>query len=301
MISENRLAESATGANHASIAPVNQAPPNQSLPAPIRVLLVEDNAGDAFLLGELLADAPVTFAVETVERLATALQRLDAAGIDVVLCDLSLPDSCGIDTFHRLAAHPGRVPIIVLSGMDDEALALRTVEEGAQDYLVKGRVDQPLLVRSIRYAMKRAESDRALRQERNLLRNVIDNLLESVYVKDAQGRFLLNNRAHTRQLGLERSEEVVGRTASDFFPEEMARGFHADDAEVMRSGKPIINRHELVGDENGPLRWLSTTKVPLRDAEGKIIGIVGIGRDITARKKAEEKLARYTEELDQQA
>ncbi len=276
---------------------MNQGPPDESPSAPIRILLIEDDPGDAFLLGELLSGAPVAFGLENVERLSTALERLTAGGIDVVLSDLSLPDSKGIETFHRLAAHPARVPIIVLSGLDDEALALQTVKEGAQDYLVKGCVDQPLLVRSIRYALKRAEVDRALRQERNLLRNVIDNLLEFVYVKDGCGRYLLNNRAHTRDLGMSGPEEIVGKTSFDLFPEEVARRLQADDAQVMTTGEPIVNRHEAADDGNGSLRWISTTKVPLRDAEGRIIGIIGIGRDITARKNSEEKLARYTEEL----
>ena len=90
---------------------------------------------------------------------------------------------------------------------------------------------------------------------------------------------------------------MVGRTSSDFFRTDVARGFQADDAQVMKTGQPIMNRHESVGEGHGALQWLSTTKVPLRDAQGRIIGIIGIGRDITARKNAEEKLARYTEEL----
>lgn len=264
---------------------------------PIRLLLIEDNPGDAFLLSELLGEAPVPFTIEIVERMDRALERLDAGGIDVAICDLTLPDSQGLETFHRIAAHASQVPVIVLSGMNDEALALRTVEEGAQEYLVKGLVDQPLLVRSIRYAMKRAAAERALHDERNLLRSVIDNLVDAVYVKDADGRYLLGNRAHTRQLGLSSPEAVVGKTTFDFFPENVASQFAADDGEVMLSGKAIVNRHETVGETRGPLRWLSTTKVPLRDAAGKVVGIVGIGRDITARKSAEEKLQRYTDAL----
>jgi sigma-B regulation protein RsbU (phosphoserine phosphatase) len=90
---------------------------------------------------------------------------------------------------------------------------------------------------------------------------------------------------------------VVGKTTWDFFPRDVAARFQADDEQVMKSGQAIINRHESLGDTPGAVRWLSTTKVPLRDPNGRVIGLVGIGRDITARKNAEEKLARYTEEL----
>lgn len=264
---------------------------------PIRVLLVEDNQGDVFLLRELLGDAPVRFAIESVDRLDAALDRLGAGDIDVVISDLTLPDSQGAATFRSLYAHPSHAPIIVLSGLDDEALALKTVEEGAQDYLMKGHVDQPLLVRSIRYAIKRAAAERALETERSLLRSVIDNIIDAVFVKDAEGRYILGNAAHAERLGIASPAEIMGKTSYDFFPEEVARGFEQDDAQVIKTGGPIINRHEFIGGGGGRVQWLSTTKVPLRDANGKIIGIVGIGRDITARKIAEEKLAKYTQEL----
>lgn len=264
--------------------------------APICVLLVEDDEDDQLLIREMLAEAPVQFSVEKVSRLAAALERLGGEDIQVVLADLSLPDSQGIATFRQLHRHPSRAPILVLSGMDDEAMALRTVEEGAQDYLVKGRFDSALLVRSIRYAMKRAEADLAFEDERNLLRSVIDNVPDSIFVKDAEGRYLLGNLAHAQQLGIGSPEEIVGRTSFDFFAPKIAQGFAADDASVMASGKAIVNRREFVGDGRA-LKWLSTTKVPLRDGRGRIIGIVGVGRDITARKEADEKLARYAEEL----
>src|SRR4051812_16078936 len=127
-------------------------------PAAIRVLIVEDDPDDALLLREDFAAAPGEFQAEVVTTLAAALKRLDAGGIDVTLTDLTLPDSQGIGTFHALRAHGAKVPIIVMSGVTDEALAVETVRQGAQDYLVKGQVDQRLLVRSVRYALKRAEA-----------------------------------------------------------------------------------------------------------------------------------------------
>ena len=263
---------------------------------PIRVLIVEDDEDDDLLIREMLAEAPVRFEIERVSRLEAALERLGRDRVEVVLADLTLPDSQGIATFRRLYRHPSRAPILVLSGLADEALALRTVEEGAQDYLVKGEFDSALLVRSIRYAIKRAGAETALEDERNLLRSVIDNVPDSIFVKDAEGHYLLGNSAHAEQLGIPSPEEIVGHTSFDFFPPEVARGFAADDQRVMASGAAIVNRQEFVGEGRG-LKWLSTTKVPLRDARGRIIGIVGVGRDITERKLAEEKLASYAEEL----
>src|SRR5205814_1948751 len=158
---------------------------------------------------------------------------------DIVLSDLSLPDSQGIETFRRIHQAAPALPIIVLSGLANESLAVQTVEEGAQDYLVKGHVDSDLLGRSIRYAIKRAEADKALADERNLLRSVIDNLLDSIYVKDASGHYILDNVAHVRSLRTKNPDSVVGKTVYDFFPVETADRFQQDDDAVLKTGEPI--------------------------------------------------------------
>lgn len=266
----------------------------------IRVLLVEDNPGDARLIQELLLEAKGgSFETAVATRLSEAMERLKADHFQLILLDLSLPDSRGIDTFHRMAAHAPHIPLIVLSGLDDEALALHTVEEGAQDYLVKGQVDPLTLARAIRYAMKRVEAERALAEERNLLRNVIDNLLDSIYVKDVNGRYLLDNLAHMRSLGVDSPEKVVGKTVFDFFPEAVAAKFKEDDETVLRTGKPILNREEVLVSDSTSVHWLSTTKVPLRNRNGEAVGVIGIGRDITERKAAEEQIFRYNAEIRQ--
>ncbi|HEU4456092.1 MAG TPA: ATP-binding protein [Longimicrobium sp.] len=132
--------------------------------APVRILLVEDNPGDARLLRETLREVESLSAVLThVVRLSEAEAALAAHGADVVLLDLSLPDAHGMETIERtLAAAPG-VPIVVLTGLDDENIAVRAVQAGAQDYLVKGTVDAGALARSIRYALERK---RLLERER---------------------------------------------------------------------------------------------------------------------------------------
>src|SRR5215472_2298358 len=124
--------------------------------APLKVLLVEDNPGDARLIREMLLEMPhIRFELELADRLATGLSRICAGGIHAILLDLGLPDSRGHETFVAVQAKAPHVPIIVLTGLGDEALAFRTVQEGAQDYLVKGEADANLLERSIRYAVER--------------------------------------------------------------------------------------------------------------------------------------------------
>ncbi len=137
----------------------------------MRVLLVEDNPGDARLLREALVDAGSGRVELThVERLSTALQRLDKEHFDVILLDLSLSDERGLETLKRAREQKPEVPVIVLTGIDDEVLAVNAVREGAQDYLVKGQVDGNLLVRAMRYAVERKRADEQV--QRNYQRMV---------------------------------------------------------------------------------------------------------------------------------
>jgi signal transduction histidine kinase len=128
---------------------------------PLDILLVEDNPGDARLIREILreADAP-DFRLHHVGTLAEATAHLAATEADVVLLDLSLPDAHGLGTIRGLQEAGGRAPIIVLTGLDDETVALQALQEGAQDYLVKGRVEPDLLVRAMRYARERKHLER---------------------------------------------------------------------------------------------------------------------------------------------
>ena len=125
---------------------------------PIRALLIEDNPGDARLIREMLRDAGGASAAVTLahaDRLALGLEQLTQQPTDVVLLDLTLPDSQGFETFTTVHTQAPDVAIVVLSGLDDETLAVRAVQDGAQDYLVKGQVDGGAILRSMRYAIER--------------------------------------------------------------------------------------------------------------------------------------------------
>jgi phosphoserine phosphatase RsbU/P len=153
----------APGLSPSGEQPGQPGPPGKST----RVLLIEDNPGDSRLVRELLAEVGGTaFGLETAERLTAGLSRLARGDIDVVLLDLSLPDSKGLETFLRVHTLAPRVPVVLLSGLDDETLAILAVQKGAEDYLVKGHMDAGVLVRSIRYAIERTRrrhAEQALR------------------------------------------------------------------------------------------------------------------------------------------
>jgi signal transduction histidine kinase len=129
----------------------------------IEILLIEDNPGDAHLIKEFLGETGLAFELDWVESLSQGLKRLD--GKDAILLDLTLPDSNGLDTFKKIHFEAPALPIIVLTGNDDDALSSKALQEGAQDYLVKGQVSGQILARSIRYAIERKRIDEALKSE----------------------------------------------------------------------------------------------------------------------------------------
>src|SRR5262245_6734411 len=156
-----------------------------------RVLLIEDNPGDVRLIREMLSESDGLFQLDCVGRLSQGLEYLAARGAGVVLLDLSLPDSYGFDTFLRVYAHSPKVPIIVLTGHDDQTVALSAVKTGAQDYLVKGKLDRELLLRSMQYSIERKRYQEQLEYQANYdaltglpNRNLLhDRLRQSVYAQ----------------------------------------------------------------------------------------------------------------------
>ena len=126
-----------------------------------------------------------------------------------------------------------------------------------------------------------------LEEERNLLRTVIDAIPDFIYVKDRQHRMLLNNRAHIQSIGRASGAELLGKTDLELYPQAPAAQFHADEDRMFESEQPIVNLEEHSPRPDGSDAWMLTTKVPLRNLQGEITGLVGITRDITALKEAE--------------
>jgi two-component system, sensor histidine kinase and response regulator len=138
--------------------------------------------------------------------------------------------------------------------------------------------------------------ERKLAFERNLMRTVIDNIPDSIFVKDSGGRYLLANKAFAKLHGFESPEPLLGKTVFDLFPEERAAFLHAADSDVMRATKPlIIEGDRSVVDAEGTVRWIHMTKVPLTNELDEIVGIVGVNRDITLSKRAEVELRQSKE------
>ena len=180
----------------------------------IHALLVEDNPGDARLVEEMLSDAGQhSVNLEHADKLSGGLKRLNKNSIDVILLDLKLPDSEGLDTFTEMHARAPELPIIVLSGLGDEKVAVEAVRNGAQDYLVKGDVSEDLLIRSIRYAIER----KRIQESSRIKERAIEWSLNPVAMADLEGNLTYANPAFLKLWGIENRAEVRDRPTSDFW------------------------------------------------------------------------------------
>ena len=164
------------------------------------------------------------------------------------------------------------------------------VLESTSSVIRSGKGEADLLVIVNRDVTGRKQAEDALRAEHDLLRTLIDNMPDLIYLKDAGSRIVLANRALAELMGAKKPEDLPGKTDFDYFPKELATAYYSDEQAILQSGQPLVNQEERVVDAEGNAKWLSTSKVPLRDRQGETIGIIGIGRDITVRRQAEQAL-----------
>ena len=129
------------------------------------------------------------------------------------------------------------------------------------------------------------------------LRALLGELPDQIYIKDAEGRYVFDNIKHAKALGTSSPEEVVGKTDFEFYPQELAERYSVDEQEVTSSGRSLADEEDFILDEQGNRRWFSTTRVPLSDGSGKVVGLIGVVRDTTQRKEAEEALKENEENL----
>ena len=263
---------------------------------PIQILLVEDNSADVRLLRELLREISAGgFVLTVASRVDEALAKLAAESFDVVLTDLSLPDSRDLASFRELHSAAPTVPIIVLSGLDDESLAASAVREGAQDYLFKTGLNSHILGRSIRHAIERHVAEQKLVRSEAFYHSLVEHLPQNIFRKDLGERFTFANQRFCQLLG-KSLDQIIGKTDLDFYPPELARKFQQDDREVIRTGRIFETTEENIAPD-GEKIYVHVVKTPILDAKGRVLGTQCIFWDTTAQKRFEQQLQRKNDEL----
>jgi two-component system cell cycle sensor histidine kinase/response regulator CckA len=262
----------------------------------ISVLLVEDNPGDARLLREAVKDAEgIRIHLTHDATLQKGLLRVGRERFDVIMLDLSLPDADGIETLLRMHAQAPTVPIVVLTGLDDEALAVRAVREGAQDYLVKGQVTSQLLVRAMRYATERKRAVDDLQRSEEYFRSLIENALDIITVLDDDG---------TIRYASPSMERVLGFSAGTLTGENMLTKLHPEDQCMLqqklqfgRQNAGVAQSFEFrIRHSDGEWRVLEAIGKRFH-ATSPVNGFVLNSRDVTERNRAEETLRNVNETL----
>ncbi len=163
---------------------------------------------------------------------------------------------------------------------------------------VKDKNDQILGIINISKDISiQKKADEAIEREQLLMNILMDNITDRIYFKDLESRFIRVNKAMAKRHGFDDTSKIIGLTDFDIFTDEHAQAAYNDEQRIIKTGAPILDIEEKETWNNGPATWASTIKMPLKDASGKIFGTFGISRDITERKKAEEQITEYVDEL----
>jgi len=256
----------------------------------VEILLFEDNPGDADLIEEMLEEfADFPYKLKNVETLNEGLNLLKERPFDVILSDLRLPDSDGIDTFLDIHGINSHIPIIILTGMNDEKIGIDAVKKGAQDYLVKGQVDGRLLNRSIRYSIERKKAEDKIQN----LANIVESSNDAIITESLNCIITSWNKGAEQIYGYS-AEEILGKHISILAPPllvEEAKNL----VEVVIQGGRIYHYETPRLRKDGVIINVSITFSPVFDASEKLTAISIIARDITESKRAEEELQKSEE------
>lgn len=261
----------------------------------INILLVEDNPLDRTALSRALAASTLgKVSIREAVSLAEALASLNAGRPDIVLLDLGLPDSHGLESLQSLSPWMDDTPVVILTGHEDKDTAIGAMQKGVQDYLTKDNITGPVLSRVMRYAIERKEYERQLRASEERYRTVFENSAVAIMVADRDLRLVSWNHVTEELLGMDRSD-LEGREVSTLHPAEEWRKLLA--INVQREGSRDHLETKLIR-KTGEIIDIEVSLSPLRGTRGEITGSVAVVTDITTRKRAETALREREERLN---
>jgi diguanylate cyclase (GGDEF)-like protein/PAS domain S-box-containing protein len=267
---------------------------------PIKImLLIEDNAGDARLIREMFKE-PSSQNVELthVDCMADAEIHLAGHAVDIILLDLGLPDTQGLEAVRRAHAAASRVPLVVLSGLDNEKIALQAMQEGAQDYLIKGQIEPRELFRALRYAVERKAIEESLFEANERAQVTLDCIGDAVISTDVSGNITFLNLV---------AEEMTGWQLKDVAGRPMVNAFQIVNANTRKIVEnPMTKATELNRKGNLPINsvlirrdgteiYIEDSVAPIHDHGGRVVGSVLVFRDVSAARAMAEQIAHSAE------
>lgn len=259
----------------------------------LKALIVEDSEKDAALLLRELRRAGFDLSFERVDSEPTMAEALARQSWDIVLTDYSMPHFNAEAALAVIARSGIDLPCIVVSGSVGEETAVEVMRAGAQDLILKHNLKRliPAIGRELAAARTRRErrlADAERDSERELLRQLMKGLPDAVCFKDLQRRYVRLNDAERSILDIARDSDAIGRTIDELLATEVGQKRRAEEERVLETGEPLLDCVEKVTGPAGTARWISATKAPIRSAQGDIVGLVEVARDITETRRQQQ-------------
>jgi two-component system cell cycle sensor histidine kinase/response regulator CckA len=259
------------------------------------ILVVEDEKVFAEVVREIVtAEGNGAYVVTVAGSLTAATAQLTSSWVDLILLDLTLPDRTGLDTYLALREAGPQVPVIVLSGLNDEETALRALRAGAQDYLLKNEFDGRLLARAIRYALERSRVELRLRESEQFFRLISENMTDLISVVDGNGKRIYNSPSYQAVLG-PRDDLTGTNSFAEIHPDDRD-AIQSVFREVVATGQGRRAEYRFVRND-GSVRHVESQSSVIRNQEGVPQKIVVVSRDVTERLEAEHELRRVLAEV----
>ena len=272
-------------------------------PQNFSILYLEDSKRDFEIINEFFKDQHFLADMSLVKTKNDFINKLANENFDIVLSDYSLPDINAFEALSCTLDLKPETPFIVISGVINDETAIELIKKGATDYILKDRIERlPFaLTRALedkRNKIDHKKTEQDLVREQYLMHTLMENIPDHIYFKNLKSEFILLSKSHVLSYGLKDQSDVIGKTDFDFYGIEHAKKAFEDEQNIIKTGKSLVEIEEKTVKIDGSEAWMSTTKMPLYDFEGRIIGTFGISKDITERKRNEAEIAKRIADLE---
>ena len=273
----------------------------------IRILLIDDDYEDAMILQRRLSNlGQYSVESEHAEDLSSAMEKLYSDHFDLIFLDNRLGGGMTAkDIIENFNEHQVDIPVVIITGSGSQHVAVDLMKRGAYDYITKDNITKEKIEKTLFNTLERhnlkmiqQQSEEEIRQQKELLSNIISNIPHFIFWKDKYSVYMGCNDNFAKVAGVEGVEDITGKTDYDLaWKKQEAEHYVATDKKLIKSGQPLLNIEETQLQADGKVVTILTSKVPLKDSEGNVIGILGIYSDITETKQAQHEVEQERQNL----